>query len=332
MSLANAALPADLDDRHVLALPAGTDVAPLATAWFPAADWVRHPVTPEEPPARSRPARGARFRGAVVDVAPPLPGLLRLDDVLALSGPVTVDAQVAGSAGMPARDHDLYTLVPSPAHPATDAPTDGATDLVADPVTEPPAGPSLDLALGWFTAVARRAGGVILPADRSRVVTPDPGAAVDLTLWSAQLVPADDLLPLVRPALSGARTAAVDVPAPPGTAPAARPAAVVGTYEYDGAVRVATSRSTDVPVALAGLSWRDYGPWVYRVTWVPTEPVELEQEHPSHLHQIARARVAPAVARATAALQRAVGGTVVDGGGFVVTPDELAARAAATTR
>ena len=89
----------------------------------------------------------------------------------------------AQSAGLVGPEADLYALVP------------------ADPRA------SLDLVFGWMAAAARRAAGSIVPADRAQVVVPDPGAAVDLTLWSPLPLSAQDALPLVRPAMVGARVA-----------------------------------------------------------------------------------------------------------------------------
>ena len=183
-----------------------------------------------------------------------------------------------------------------------------------------------------MAAAARRAAGSIIPAERARpVVVPDPGAAVDLTLWSPMPLSAQDALPLVRPAMTGARVGPTDVPHPQQSAGTSGPPtfSVTAHFEYDGAITVRTGRSTEVPVALSRLDWREFGPWSYHVTWIPPEPEELRLEHPSQLHLIARSRVEPSVARIAAALWRAVGGTVVDSGGFIVTPDELQDRATA---
>ncbi len=307
MNLPQVVVAAELDGRHVLVVPRGTDLVALAAAWFPEVAWAREPVTVAEASAGARPMTGARFRGIVADVAEPTPGLLGLDATAALEGPTLVDRGEAGAAGLPARDLDLYALTPS------------------DP------GVALDLVYGWMSAAARRAGGAIVPADRSRLVLPDPGSAVDLTLWSPVPLSAQDALPLIRPALSGARLGPTDVPQPaPGEPPSGPPAfSVTATFEYDGAITVRTGRSSEVPVALSRLDWREFGPWSYHVSWQPPDPDELLTEHPSQLHLIARSRVQPSVARVTAALWRAVGGTVVDAGGFVVTADDLRGRASA---
>jgi len=307
MSLPQVDLPGDLDGRHVLAVPRGTDVAALAAAWFPDSAWTREPVTAAQASATARPMTGARFRGISADTVEPTPGLLRLDGSASVEGPVPAGRQTAQAAGMAPRELDLYVLVPA--------------DERA----------SLDLVHAWMAAAARRAAGSIVPVDRARVVTPDPGAAVDLTLWSPVPLSAQDALPLIRPAMTGARVGPTDVPRPqPGADMSGPPTfSVTATFEYDGAVTVRTGRSRELPVALSRLDWREFGPWSYHVSWQPTEPSELHSEHPSQLHLIARSRVQPSVARVASTLWRAVGGTVVDSGGFVVTPDELRDRATA---
>lgn len=294
------AVPADLDGRHVLAVPRGADLLALARAWFPAAHWQREPAGADAP--GTRPVAGARFRGLAVAAAPTA-GVLTLDGVVDLVGPHPLDAAAARAAGLPARDVDLYGL------PA--APPPGAT-LPPDQLT------------GWATAAARRTGGGILPAARDRAVVPDPGALLDLTLWSAVPVPAADAVPLLRPALSGSRLAP-----PAATAPGDAGFALAATFPYDGTVTVRCSRSARVPVVLSTLDWREHGPCAYHVAWRPPEALEPEPDHPSQLHVIARQRVAPAVARVVLALGRTAGGTVVDAGGFLVPRDEVAQRAGA---
>jgi len=294
------AVPAELDGRHVLAVPRGTDLAPLARAWFPAARWTREPLSAAQA-AASRPMTGARFRG--IAVAPvSTAGVLSLDGAVDVVGPEPLDATDARALTLPAQDSDLYGLPAAPVPGATITP---------------------DLLTGWATAVARRTGGGILPVQRDRVVVPDPASAVDLTLWSAVPLRTEDAVPLVRPALAGARPG----PVQEGTPGAPGAFSLVATYEYDGAVAVSCARSSEVPVVLSTLDWREHGPWAYRVTWLPTDPLELELPHPSQLHVIARQRAAPSIARVVATLWRAAGGTVVDAGGFVVPPEEVDRRA-----
>ena len=144
-----------------------------------------------------------------------------------------------------------------------------------------------------MSAAARRAAGSIVPAERTQVVVPDPGSAIDLTLWSPVPLSAQDALPLVRPAMTGARVGPTDVPHPQQAEGSSGPPtfSVTATFEYDGAITVKTGRSSEVPVALSRLDWREFGPWSYHVSWQPPEPAELRNEHPSQLHLIARSRV-----------------------------------------
>ncbi|MFS0705725.1 hypothetical protein AB6N23_14520 [Cellulomonas sp. 179-A 9B4 NHS] len=296
-------VPSALDGQHVLALPAGTDALALVRAWFPDARWAREP-------ARSAPAArltGARFRGVVVEPVA-TEGVLAVADGVEVAGPHPLDAASARALGLPAQDADLYGL----------------------PVTTPAgAAASPALVAGWATAAARRTGGGILPADRRQVVVPDPASALDLTLWSAVPLAAQDAVPLVRPALSGSRLVPTETPAQGG---ASGGFSLTATYEYDGAVVVRLSRSDEVPVVLSTLDWREHGPWGYHVTWRPPDPAELQVEHPSQVHVVARQRVTPGIARVTGTLWRAAGGTVVDAGGFVVTAAELDDRARSAVR
>lgn len=283
---------AALAGRHVLALPRATEVVPLAQAWFPAARWVREPVT-----TTARPMTGARFRG--IATAPTTTvGVIELREGTEIVGPHPVDAAAARTLRLPARDTDLWGL------PAGAAGDDG-------------------LVTAWATAAARRAGGGVLPATRDRVVVPDPDAVVDLSLWSAVPVRAEDALLLLRPALTGSRVALSPEQAE------GQGFALAATYTYDGAVLVRCVRARQVPAVLSTLDWREHGPWGYHVTWRPPHGYDGDADHPSQLHVIARQRVAPAVARVTAALWRAAGGTVVDAGGFVVPPADVEARARA---
>jgi hypothetical protein len=233
---------------------------------------------------------GARFRGMVAE-APTAPGLLVLTPGATFEGPTELAADDAREAGLGGKDVDLYAL------DSTDA-------------------SGVALVYGWMSAAARRVGGGIVPADRSRLVTPDPGAAVDLTLWSPVPLAAQDALRLVRPAMSGAR---VGLPVESGGGGLS----LTATFEYDGAVTVRLERLREIPVALSRLEPSGYGPWAYHVTWEPLDPDELHTETPSQLHLIARSRVQQSVARIAAVLWRGVGGTVVDRGGFVVPAGEL---------
>lgn len=309
-------LPLDVQGRHALAVPAGADLLTLARAWFPQAEWVRQPVSVTEAHSRAPRMSGARFRGMVAQPVAEA-GELRVTDEVSARGPFTLDADACHAVGLPARRHELWTV-------------ERVDPAAASPVPDEPR------VLGWMAAAARRCAGGILPADHPRAVVPDPASVVDLTLWSPTALTADVALPLVRPTLSGSRvTVAAGGPVPhpePGAPAAWAPYELVAQYEYDGAVRVAFARSREVPVVLASLDWREYGPFAYRVTWSPPDDGEYRSDSPSHLHLIARGRIAPFVARAAAALVGSAGGAVVDSDGYLVSADEIATRAAATRR
>lgn len=282
-------LPSDLDGCHVLALPAGADVRSLVVAWFGDGAWEVLPVGPD--PMTALTVWDERSRAAVW-AAPPRPGRLRLTAHAGLVGPRLLGVREARAQGLPGRDLDLYALDPE----------------VRDP-----------LVLGWMTAAARRTGGAVVSADRTQVVVPDAGAAVDLTLWTGTVLSPSDLLTAVRPFLAGSRLG-------PVAQQESGAYSVTSTFEFDGALTLAVQRRDEVPVAVASLPWGDQGPWAYAVTWAPPDPSELTVEQPSRLHLIARTRVVPVVARAARAMLQIAGGIVVDDGGFPVPEDELAAR------
>lgn len=291
-------LPHVVEGRDVLAVPAGTDVLRLARAWFPDAVWTRKPVPAGQ--TVPRPMTGARFRGlAAAEPPAPAVGIIRLDAMADLHGPRPLGPTDVAATGLGANPVDLYELwANGPAAP---------DEVVDSPARE------------WLVAAARHVGGAVVGADRAGVVRPDPAGVVDLTLWSPVPMSALEVVPLVRPALAGGRLG--DVREGP-VASGPTPFVMTALFEYDGVLSVEMSRPTLVPAVLSSLDWREHGPWSYRVAW--TSPhVDEPVDGASPLHQIARGRIRPVVARVVSALWRAGGGTVVDAGGFVVTPDAL---------
>lgn len=282
-------LPSDLDGCHALALPAGADPRALAAAWFAGALWEVFPLGAE---TSALAGVSGRHELGVFPAPPARPGRLRLTARAGLSGPWPLAARQASGQGLPDHDLDLYALDPQ----------------VSDP-----------LVLGWMTAAARRTGGAVVSADRSQVIVPDAGSAVDLTLWTGAVVPPGDLVTAARPFLAGSRPGPVQQLS--GGA-----YALTSRFEFDGALTLTAQPRDAVPVAVASLSWGEHGPWTYAVAWVPPDPAELTAEQPSRLHLIARSRVAPVVARTARAMLQLAGGVVVDDGGFPITADELARR------
>ncbi|MEV7974068.1 hypothetical protein [Cellulomonas sp. NPDC089187] len=91
----------------------------------------------------------------------------------------------------------------------------------------------------------------------------------------------------------------------------------------DGAVSVRAESEGDLPLVLHGLSWTAGEVVAYRVTWEPPELEELEAEHPSLVHRVARGRAAQVVRSIAREVQADVGGEVADMAGFLVDPAEL---------
>lgn len=295
MSATRPVLPQAVEARDLLVVPPGTDVLHLARAWFPDAVWTRRPVSAQVEGVR--PMTGARFRGLpAAEPATAQPGVMRLAAAVDLHGPRAVAQGSTVATGLPPEPADVYELSIA----AADG--DGAADA----------------ARAWLVAAARRASGAVVPAGRAGVVVPDGGEPLDLTLWTPMPIAADDAVPLLRPALAGGR---LGEPRTAGARPGPVPFAVAAAFEYDGALAVELTRPERQPPVLASLDWREHGPWAFRVAWSSSPDVELDPTSP--LLAIARGRMRPVVARVVSALWRAAGGTVVDAGGFVVTPDEL---------
>jgi hypothetical protein len=282
--------------RDVLVVPAGTDVLHLARAWFPDAVRTRRAAL-----RVAAPPTGARFRGVPTQAEAPGEGtgVIRLDALTDLHGPRTLTAADAAAAGYrTAGVVDAYELSAATGGRAVDA-------------------------RAWLVAAARRAGGVVVPADGSGAFAPDGGALVDLALWSAVPLSADEAVPLLRPALTGGRLGDVRV----GHVTAGpSPFELEAHFEYDGVLTVGMSRPSEAPPVLGSLDWREHGPWQYRVGWSSPHGDELV-DGSSPLLAIARGRMRPTIARVALELWNLAGGTVLDAGGFVVGREELLDRA-----
>jgi hypothetical protein len=278
--------------RDTLVVPAGTDVLRLARAWFPDAVWTRRPGGA----ASVAPPLGARFRGVPAPAEPPRhgTGTIRLDALTDLHGPRTLTAAEAAAAGYRTPGAvDAYELSISGRSPV------GARD--------------------WLLAAARRSGGLVDPADGTGPLVPDPSGVVDLALWSAVPLAADEAVLLLRPALAGGRLGEVRVG---HVAAGPAPFAVQAHFAYDGLLSVAMDRPADPPAVLGSLDWREFGPWRYRFGWTSPHDDDLG-DGSSPLTAIARGRIRPTIARLVIALWQRAGGTVLDAGGFVVAPPDL---------
>lgn len=310
---------------HLLALPRSRGVArpgieALAQAWYPEAGWVSEPSSgPAE-----RPMAGARFRGVVPDDVR-RPGVLRLTEGVEVVGPFVVPAPQSLALDLASSVAELWAV--RVAHrsrdrlPAEVDDRDGLARVFA-------AGLPDDVELRvvrWMVAAARKVGGTLF-VDGAVPLAPEPAAAVDLTLYSAQALTPDAALGSLQTVVPGARVVEV----------VERPDRLVdfaldGETAYDGALRVVVRKVDVVPAVLGALDWREYGPFAYRMSWVPADSYELEVEEPSGLHLIARSRMRASVARLASVLQGRAAGVLVDDGGFEVTSAEVDERIAAVS-
>ena len=212
----------------------------------------------------------------------------------------------------------------------------------------------------WLVAAARRLhGSVVVDVDGTqRVLTPDPGARIDLTVYSDVWLAPEAALAVVRDVDRRATWA-------PGGVPWAGPPAksIVATLPHvpqleddvrefvhqraedadiealtsdeaptgyaihldlhdDGLVAIEIGGEESLPTSLRGLPWADGGAVAYRVRWYPVDD-DLEEERPPLAHRVARGRATPRLGAVTAALHRAVGGEIVDEAEFLVAPEDL---------
>lgn len=305
---------------HVLVVPrsrgtARPGIEVLARAWFPEAGWVSAPTSgPAE-----RPMAGARFRGVVPDDVR-RPGVLRLTEGVEVVGPFVVTAPGTLPLGVTSAVAEAWAVRvahrPRGRGPVPVEDRDGLGRVFADGLPE-----DLELrVVRWTVAAARKVAGSVL-VDGVHVLTPDTSAGVDLTLFSAHALTPEAALGVVRTFLPSAHVSErreradglVDL-------------AVVGETPYDGSVRLVVQKVDKVPAALGAFDWRDYGPFSYALSWIPSDPYELGVERPSGLHLVARSRVRALIARSAAVLQGRVQGVLVDDGGFELSAAEVEER------
>lgn len=311
-ALLSAVVPEEHASDHVLALPASADVAVLARAWFADARWVTEPLDAAAAAAQLKPLSGARFRGMVQE-ASACEGEMSLAPGVVLRGPYPLTAAQTQALDLPSRRASAYAVRVTGA-PGRQAPAhhpDPRDELARAFPRGKPAGVEL-LVARWLVAAARHARGAVLVDGGGVPVVPDPEAAVNLSLFSAYALPAEQALALLRTVLVQARLAGSTT-----TLDGPQEYWVRAETPYDGAVTMGFHRAESLPLALSTIPWRDSGPFAYRVRWDPATEDDQGLEHPSQLHAIARTRMAPVVASVTRTLHRAIAGTVVDEGGFM---------------
>ena len=265
---------------------------------------------------------GARFRGMAQPDALN-PGVMRLGEGHVATGPFEVGAEHLAELKIRAGQAEAYSVARADglrdvrgAAPTSYDDRDGIARTFPQAL---PQGEELRI-VQWMVAAARKSGGGLL-ADGRQPLVPDATASVNLSLYSAHPLLPGDVLPMLRSLIATAEVSAEQV-MPDGTPRYT----LAGSTAYDGSLVVDMERVDRVPRALGSLDWRSYGPFAYRLSWVPADPYELELEHTSGLHAIARARMRTSLARLAVALQSRIAGILVDDGGFIATPQELDGR------
>lgn len=314
-------IPAEHASGHLLILPSTNGpvaVSELAAAWFSEVEWLREPSRT----SGSRRMAGSRFRG----MAQPdslVPGVMRLGEAHVATGPFEVGEAHLAELSIPATKAEAYSIARSDglrdvrgAAPTSYDDRDGIARAFPHAL---PQGEELRI-VQWMVAAARKTGGGVL-ADGRQPLLPDPAASVNLALYSAHALQPTDVLPMLRSFIATA-----DVSAEQVTPDGSPRYTLAGSTAYDGSIVVDVERVDRVPRALGALDWRSYGPFAYRLTWMPADPYELELEHGSGLHVIARARMRVSLARLGVSLHGRIAGILVDDGGFIATPEELDGR------
>ena len=332
--------------RHLLVLPEGPDaveVGTLAVCRFAAARWE------DADAAFGRVATGAPVRA------------LRLGRLSRLVGPFPLTPADQAQLGVPGRPASAWQLdcpVERGDAPGPGGDRDGLKRAFPDalPVREE------ERAVQWLVAVARRLAGSVRIGGTGTVLTPDPAAQVDLTVYTDGWIEPAELLAAarqvvrrVRPSGAGDRFLGNDESLDPrleahlerhgvqDEGERSRLAAEAAAYDaymmshpqaatgygieadlgMDGILTVEVSGLDEVPLVLSSLPWTRDGVVAYRVHWEPIDFVELELERPSLAHRVARGRATPQVRGVARALQAVVGGAILDASDFPVDPSTL---------
>lgn len=336
-------------DHHILALPDGVgadEVEALAVSRFVAAGW-------DAAAAAGRAhARAWRSRRAVA------PRVLRLSRHSCLVGPYALGPGDAAQLGLPTSATSAFVVETphergDPPYPGGDR--DGLGRAFPDgmPVRDE------ERVAHWLVAAARRLGGSVRIAGSGTVLSPQPDAAIDLTVYSDVWLEPPAALVVMRRIVPGSHLAMAPVPwagPPPGTGSGTVPGAaglsdavrknlhaeaaaydvaalsgpddltgygVETTLGLDGMIVLEVAGEEVLPLVLSGLPWAANGAIAYRVRWQTVELAELELELPPLAHRVARARARPIVAALTRGLHGAVGGEVVDSAEFLIEPADL---------
>ena len=341
--------------RHLLALPGDVEVdevETLAVSRFAGARWDvapsgTDPLTPA--PRTARPGE---------------PGVLRTSRHTTLTGPYSPWSADGVNPGLPPATDQVFDVVCPRERGDVPIPGGGDRDGVGRAF---PAGlPTREeeRVIAWLVEVARRLGGSVRvdaanPASPAVVLTPDPGAAVNMAVFSdvwldpqaavtvvgavhPRVVLATEgssyqgppkgigELPLYRgETLDPELRRALHAQADDIDIAALTSGKILDGYGLvidmglDGLVAVEVGGEEQLPLLLRSLPWAAQGAVAYRVRWEPRDLVESQTEVPSFELRIARKRAAELVATVTRAIYAAVGGEIADEADFLLDPQDV---------
>jgi hypothetical protein len=352
--------------RHLLAVPGDVDVDEvevLALSRFAATRW---DVVPADLPGADVPM--GRMAG------PGEPGVLRLSRHSSITGPYA--PRGAGfDPGLPGGSAMVFDVV-CPRERWPDPPPPGGGDRDGLIRSFPAGTPNREeeRVVLWLIAAARRLGGSLRldvaglwePAEAAGrgpgsgvVLTPDPGVAVDMTVYSdVWLDPqaAHRVLQAVHPRArlategkpyQGPPKGIADLPLYPGEKmdPEVRRAlharadafdmaalqepivldgyGLVVDLGLDGQLTVEINGEEHLPLMIRDLPWAAEGAVCYWIHWDPPDLEESQREFPQPAHVVARKRAAELVGKLAAALHGAVGGEIADQDDFLLNPEDL---------
>jgi hypothetical protein len=333
--------------RHLLVL--GEDVEfdeieTLAQSWFAAARWEVAPYGAEPTPPAAK-------------VAPPgRPGCLRLTRSSTASGPFVPPSGMAPGMTM------VFDVVCPKQREQPPAPGSGDRDGLGRAFGDGLPRAQEEQVVNWLVAASRRLGGSLVTnftAPTETLLTPDPGAAIDLSLFSDAWLEPNTALALVagvhpRVVLAtegvpwqGPPRGIADLalypgdPMDPGFRRMLHAAAdavdiralttgqVLDGYGLaidlgvDGMVVVEIGGEGQLPLLLRDLPWTAGGVVAYRVRWEPRDLVDWQRETPSMGLRVARKRASSVIAAIVRVLFAAVGGEIADESEFLVNPEDI---------
>lgn len=351
--------------RHLLGVPADVavdELEVLATSRFTGTRWDVAPAGLSE-----------------VDVpvgrvaGPGEPGVLRLSRHSTVTGPYAPQGKRV-EPGLPAGTTMVFDVVCPRERWDTPQKYGGDRDGLARAFPAGLPNREEERVVVWLLQAARRLGGSVRldvagtwddvdggrrPAGPGTVLTPDPGAAVDLTVYSdVWLDPqaAHRVLQSVHPRVvlategkpyQGPPKGLAERPLYPGEPlddetrralharaddhdiEALRAPMVLDAYglvadlNVDGTVTVEVTGEERLPLLVRDLPWAASGAVCYHVRWDAPDLVEAQQEFPQAAHVVARRRAADLVARLAGAIHAATGGEIADEADFLLDPEDL---------